>query len=143
MPSEKSTYSRFRANLAGTFHRISRVENPIAPGMPDVNCCFIDVGEFWIEVKTPKEPKRNETRLFGSNHEVGVHQINWHRYQHQCGGRSFFLIDTDKRLMLIPGALAERINGMTVLQLERVALFCATKPMGKGKWNDLKIALQP
>jgi len=148
MSSEKSTYGRFRSNLLSRVNRIDRVENLIVPGMPDVNCCFgnghpfADGGtEFWIEIKTPREPVRATTPLFGSNHPIGRDQINWHRYHAQCGGRSFFLIDTNKRLLLMSGARAEEINGMTVGELVAASLFCEPKPMRAEKWMRLKRTL--
>lgn len=141
MVSESSLYARFRAQFAGRFNRIERVENPIAPGMPDVNCCLLGVGEFWLEVKAPTEPKRPSTPLFGSNHRVSQSQISWHRHQHQAGGKSYFIIDTDVRLILVCGSLAEEINEMTVDELVKCSLFCAMKPMRKELWTQFKDAL--
>jgi len=138
MPSEKTAHDRFRNNLAGRFNRINRVENPITPGMPDTNCCFQGIGEFWVEIKAPTEPKRPATPLFGSNHDVSRQQINWHLHQWQCGGRSYFLIDTDQRVLVVSGCVAERINFMTVAELAEVSLFCEPKPMRKEKWTTLK-----
>lgn len=138
MAKESSTYTRFRQNLASQFDRINRVENPACPGMPDVNCCFLNIGEFWVEIKSPKEPARSLTPLFGSNHQALPQQINWHMHQHQCGGRSFFLIDTDKRLMLLRGNCAETINKMTLNDVIHHALFCEIKPMRRELWTQLR-----
>lgn len=138
MPSEKSAHDRFRQNLAGRFNRINRVENPISPGMPDTNCCFLGIGEFWVEIKAPTEPKRPTTPLFGSNHRITQTQMNWHRFQAQCGGKSYFFIDTDQRVLIVSGKLAERINEMTVEELTAAALFVSSKPMAKQQWTILK-----
>lgn len=141
MSSEKAAHGRFRAKLNSRFNRINRVENLIVPGMPDVNCCFKGVGEFWIEIKTPTEPVRESTPLMGSNHKLEQVQINWHLQQHQCGGKSYVLVDTDKSLILFPGHMVEDFNKLTVKQMIAESYFYAPKPMDKRKWNKLKSVL--
>jgi len=122
--------------------RINRVEYPITPGMPDVNCCLFGIGEFWIETKTPIEPKRASTPLFGSNHRVTIDQINWHRAQYQAGGASYILIDTDKRLLIVAGRLIEQINNMTIAELCVQSEFVRLKPMRKNEWKKLRQCLK-
>lgn len=117
---------------------MDRVENPIVPGMPDVNCCFFPGIDVWIENKTPTEPKRIRTPLLGSNHDLSQAQINWIRHHWECGGRAFVYIDTDRRRFLISGEHVEIVNKATISELIRISAFYSEKPMGKHKWKILK-----
>lgn len=140
--SESSDYKTFRRNVIGAYDRIDRIENVMVAGMPDVNVC-INGKESWVEQKSPKEPKRKSTKLFGSNHKVSVDQSNWMKRQITAGGRAYFLIATDLRWLLLEGALADEINEMTVNQVVAAALWHYEKPIrGDEPWEQLRAILQ-
>jgi hypothetical protein len=123
MINEKKAYNRFRLLFKGRRFRMTRVENVVAVGMPDVNLC-INGHEHWIEIKAPTEPKRKSTPLFGSNHRVEKEQANWMLDQLRNGGNGWFLIATDKRFIILHGSLHDEVNSMTVPELMTVATFC-------------------
>lgn len=82
----------------------------------DVNYC-IEGTEGWIEIKSPIEPKRSTTPLFGSNHRLLQSQMNWFILQRNACGIGYIYIESDKRRMLIDQKHADRINSMTVSEL--------------------------
>jgi len=140
--SESSDYRSFRKNIIGLYDRIDRIENVMVIGMPDINLC-INGQESWIEQKSPKEPKRKSTILFGSNHKISVDQRNWMKRQISAGGLAYFLIVTDLRWILIHGKHADDINTMTVNQAVAAALWHFEKPIrGTEPWEQLRAILQ-
>ena len=133
--SESTDYRAFKRNVPDPIDRLDRIENMMLTGMPDTNFCG-DGRECWIEFKSPKEPVRPTTRLFGSNHKLSIEQRNWMLRQRNAGGRAFVLIVTDKRWILLDGVRADRINEMTVPELIEVALWHAVKPIrSKEQWK--------
>ena len=141
--SERNTYMIFRQNIMSHQEgdRIDRIENQMVSGMPDVNVCFSG-NESWIEIKSPVEPKRDSTPLFGSNHKLSQDQMNWIKRQKSAGGKSYVLIHTDKRWMLINGVNADMINTLTVNQLIRLAIWESISPVvGREKWKKLKASI--
>lgn len=104
--------------------RCERVENLLIFGMPDTNCCIPPGHEFWLEIKSPTEPKRPSTALIGGRcHPLSQDQKNWFLAQRRAGGRAYLWVGTDKRRMLLPGAIADQFNEMTVAQCIEVALW--------------------
>lgn len=139
--AESTDYKNFKKNVPQAGDRLDRVENPLVTGMPDINFCSEGV-ECWIEQKSPTEPKRSTTALFGSNHKVSQDQANWMLRQRQAGGRCYFLIATDKRWILIAGGLADKINTMTVAELVDNSLWSTMKPVReKEQWTTLRNTL--
>lgn len=114
--SEKTTWTWLRTHVFRHPDRAQRMENLVGDGFFDTNYC-IDGVEGWIEIKSPLEPVRQSTRLFGSNHPVLRSQMNWAKMQLAAKGRCFFFIHTNKRKMLVHGKYADRINDMTTSQL--------------------------
>ncbi len=140
--SESADYKLFRKNVPEPRDRIDRVENVVVDGMPDINAC-IEGTEVWIEQKSPKEPVRATTPLFGSNHRVSQSQMNWFLRHRKAGGKGYFLIVTDKRWILISGVHADSINNMTVDELIEQCTWCTTKPIKeKEQWKHLRNALK-
>lgn len=140
--TEQNDYARLRKRMPQPFDRLDRVENPIVSGMPDTNFCA-EGQELWIEQKSPIEPMRPTTPLFGSNHRVSQDQMNWHLRQHQAGGISWLLITTDKRWILIGGYLINSaINTSTVGELIEQSAWTAEKPIrDQEQWEWLRDAL--
>ena len=139
--SESADYKRLKKNWCEPRDRIDRIENIVGTGMPDVNICASGI-EFWVEQKSPKEPKRSTTILFGSNHKLSVEQKNWFLRQKNAKGRAFVLICSDKRWMLIDGKFADDINNLTVEELINIATWHEPEPIrGKEKWMNLRKAM--
>lgn len=140
--AESTDYKTFKANVPEPGDRLDRIENAVVTGMPDINMC-IGGTEVWIEQKSPKEPVRSTTPLFGSNHKISQEQANWFLRQRKAGGKAYFLIATDKRWMLLPGFLADEINKMTVPELLEQCVWATTKPVrDKEQWKHLRNALK-
>jgi hypothetical protein len=140
--SEKNAYKNFHAHIMRGADRIDRMENAIGEGMPDINYCIEGV-EGWIEIKSPIEPKRATTALFGSNHRISQAQMNWFLRQRRAQGVAFLLIETNKRSMLIGASNVDEVNGMTVEQLLCCCLWSASRPiMDAIRWARLRDVLQ-
>lgn len=140
--SESNAYQMFKANVVQPGDRIDRIENLLGSGTPDVNFCSGGF-ECWIEIKSPKEPRRAATPLFGSNHRISQEQMNWALRQRRAGGRCYFLISTNKRWMLISGGLADYINNWTIAECLDNATWSTSKPVrDKDQWQFLREALR-
>jgi len=138
---ESVDYKRLKKNWPEPRDRIDRIENIVVFGMPDINMCISGV-EVWVEQKSPKEPKRASTALFGSNHKLSIEQRNWFLRQKNAKGRGFILICSDKRWMLIDGRFADDVNNFTVEELIEIALWHEAEPIrGKEKWISLRKAM--
>lgn len=140
--SETTTYKAFRHHIYKFGDRITRVENLVSVGNPDVNCC-IEGTESWIEIKSPIEPKRERTRLFSSNHELTVGQINFFIEQEQAGGNGFVLIASDKRWILISATTnnVKRINDLTVSEIVSISCWHKLMPILHADWLALRHAI--
>lgn len=143
--SEKNAYLRLKERVSRPSDRWDRVENGIVVGMPDVNYCILGT-EGWVEIKSPEEPARPTTSLFGSNHQVSVDQCNWMLRQANAGGISWLFIVTRQRLMLLPGQRVGKmgilINKLRVNELEDMAAWRTLNPvMDPLRWADLREAL--
>jgi hypothetical protein len=140
--SEKQAYALFKKHIARPMDRIDRIESGLTvEGMPDINACFDGV-ECWIELKSPTEPKRATTPLFGSNHKLSMSQRNWFLRQRNAGGHAFILVCTDIRWLLLGGALADKLNEMTVDEMMDAARWAAMKPIKEvERWTSLRHAL--
>lgn len=139
--SESIDYKAFKRNWPEPRDRIDRIENVVVVGMPDVNSC-IGGKECWLEFKSPTEPKRATTKLFGSNHKVSQEQMNWFKRQSNAGGEAYFMIVTDKRWLLIHGEWADQINEFTVGELILKSKWHFKKPArGKEQWELLRTIL--
>lgn len=140
--SESSAFKNFKEKIRRGQDRIDRVENALMSGMFDVNYC-IDGVEGWIEIKTPKEPKRSTTPLFGSNHKVSIDQANWALSQMNAGGICYVLIQSCKNLILIDGSLVDKINKSTIQELIAMSDFhCARPVKNKQHWEELRECLK-
>lgn len=139
--SESSDYKTFKDNCPDPLDRIDRIENMIGVGAPDVNFCIAGV-DGWFELKSPTEPKRATTPLFGSNHKLTIDQRNWFLRQRNARGRAFILIATDKRWMLIEGKYADFINKLPVSGLLQISIWNTTRPVKEKKtWKQLRALL--
>lgn len=114
--SEKNAH-KFLLSMRRLGDRLDRIENVLGSGMPDTNICFGGF-ECWIETKQPKEPKRETTPLFGSNHDLSQQQRNWILGQLNAGGNAIIYIQTDRGFrMFIGGEHADAVNQRNVGEL--------------------------
>jgi hypothetical protein len=136
--TEKKDYQILRRNMTKPMDRIDRIENIVGVGNPDINFCAEGV-ECWIELKSPKEPKRATTPLFGSNHRLSQDQKNWLLRQRNSSGKGWILIASDVRWLLIDGKYGDELNGMTVVELIRVSTWQMLRgDKDKTKWTKLR-----
>lgn len=127
MKKKEKTAYRFLRKCISAGDRLDRVENIVVSGMPDQNGCF-DGHEFWIESKSPREPKRKSTPLFGSNHKLSSQQRNWILSQRIAGGNVFIFIHCETFSALIDGKFCDDINTMTKASILSKALWTSKAP---------------
>ena len=140
--SEKTDWKLFRDKIKNPRDRWDRIENGVGVGMPDTNYC-INGCEGWMEIKSPIEPARVQTPLFGSNHNLSQDQKNWFKRQMLAGGRAYIMISTDQRWILIHGKHADTVNDLTVQGLLSIAAWVSLKPVRDvSGWAKLREALQ-
>ncbi len=138
MKQEKQCWKKLKSAVFKHYKdRVDRVESNVTSGMPDVNYC-IDGKEGWIELKAPTEPKRAESKLFGSNHKLLQTQLNWILRQVKAGGRCFVFIATDKHYIMMHGKDADMINDATVQQLKKKSVWWYEKPCPNDQWIFLR-----
>lgn len=141
--SEAKAYRRFREGVALWRDRIDRIENIMVDGMPDVNYC-VDKYECWIEIKTPTEPKKLYTPLFGSNHKLSQSQKNWFLRQKNAGGNGFILIETNMTLFLINCSdigVVDKLNELPIGDIFFKSEFTADLPLSKSDWAELRATI--
>jgi hypothetical protein len=136
--SEQKDYKKFKDYVTVYGDRIDRIENVMVLGMPDVNYCA-EGTEAWIEIKSPKEPKKAITPLFGSNHKLSIDQKNWFLRQKKAGGIGLILIATDKRWILMDGCIyADYLNEYPVSALCEYSIWNNTIPFPKTTYTELR-----
>lgn len=135
--SEKNDYQLLRKHLMGKGVHLERMENMAGVGTPDIYYC-IDGTMGWIEMKSPKEPRRESSKLFADNHKLPQSQKNWFLNHRNAGGRGYILICTDKCWMLIDSKDADDINLMTANELFEIAVWRMSKPISQSWWNLLR-----
>ena len=110
---------------------IQTVESDTTPGIPDLYY-LKDSVSGWVELKLAKVlPKRSTTAVFKSmNHSLSNEQANWISLCLKAGGTAWVLAGYKRTLWLVPGALADQFNDMTVEQLDK---FKVTKEELPGK----------
>ena len=122
--SEATEYKWLRQRVFPSPARCQRIETLIGLGIPDVNVCVPPGREFWIEIKSPTEPKRPGSAMIGGRcHPLSVDQKNFFLAQRRAGGRAYLWVGSDKRRLLLPGELADQFNEMTVAQMVDAALW--------------------
>lgn len=109
--------------------RLERVENGAAEGTPDV-LALVGGVVSWVELKARTIPPiRAETPLLGEGSGANAAQRNWHLDWRRNGGRSFFLVGTGRgagaQQWLLPGALHDELNGMSMAAIQHAALAAA------------------
>jgi hypothetical protein len=136
--SEAKSYEKIRKYLPEQGDRIDRIENLMVMGMPDINGCIWG-NEFWMELKSPVEPKRASSTMFASNHKLSIDQQNWFLRQRSASGQAYVIIHTDKRWYLIDGEHADIINKASVELLTALTLWNTATSIAKPyEWKQLR-----
>lgn len=122
MASESQLWNTLRKVL--TQVDVSRVENLVEDGMPDVNGCH-EGCEFWIELKQLDEwPKRKSTKV-----KVGMRpsQLRWIANRGRAGGNVHVLAQVDKTYLLFWWkSVGNLYEGMTREELYKEAIYITT-----------------
>ena len=116
--SESALWKRVRSGVLGVVARadLSRVENMVEAGMPDVNFC-VDGVEGWVELKHCNAiPKRAGTPLFGDE-GLRDSQIVWIYKRVKRGGRVWIVAQADDILFIVHGKHARIFNEQTFDEL--------------------------
>lgn len=101
--------------------QITRVENSVGAGFPDVDGYLREYGAFQIELKSTKRPARESTplrfALRGRDAQIDYLARRW-----VLGGAAFFLLQVgdgaDRTLYLAPGSAGARLRaGITESEL--------------------------
>ena len=123
MPRESSLWKSFRKALVGCFTsvRISRIENEIERGTPDVH--FTGDGfSCWVELKVGKEPARANSPV--KLEHFTMYQRQWLFDEIKAGGKAYLLLQIERNYYLIRGDVAAiHIGAVPFENLEEIAEF--------------------
>lgn len=110
--------------LVGDGLHMTRVENTLEEGFPDVEGCW-DGGAFWIELKSVARPARETTRVLAPD-DIRPKQPPWLTKRWCAGGNAFMLIQVGERSKarryLIPGNITHLVAGMPECWLHEKSL---------------------
>jgi hypothetical protein len=99
-----------RKTFGASLH-MNRIENPLVPGMPDVEGYLENAGQFWLELKAAKRPARRETPI---RFKVRDKQIDWIDHRWKLGANVFWFLQIgsghERRLLLAPGPLGPKLQ---------------------------------
>ncbi len=140
MKPEARLWQAIRENMWRPGDRLTRIENSVLSGSPDVNGC-LQGEDVWIELKAPTEPKRAMTPMLSrsGNHPLLLSQVNWFAQQRQAGGIAFILLRTDKHIFLVDGTKhADDINDWPVSTFIEQSLLVCPVPTPSNQWGLLR-----
>lgn len=101
---------------------IQRVENVVGAGTPDVEGC-LNGNTFWIELKQATVYQNGNCRI-----KFQPKQPGWLKRRVASGGKAFVLIGAKADRFLIPGHLAEEIEGTVSLEHLKSLSLCFIRP---------------
>jgi hypothetical protein len=105
---------------------MTRIENGVGAGQPDVEGQWLKLGQFWIELKTSKRPVFKTSKVTG--YDLKTSQVAWHRHRWLVGGSTTMLMQVGSGAAasryLVPGNMLSGIvvNGVTELELARISI---------------------
>lgn len=116
---ERDFWNRVRGALSRKVF-IRRIENGVSGGDPDV--LLMKQGRVvWLELKYCEVPVKRTSKLLGKGN-VRIDQVNWHLEYAWKGGTSFVLIGTPLEDYLMPGGIADKLNDMSLNEIEQNAV---------------------
>lgn len=90
---------------------MTRVENGVSAGMPDVEGHLKRGGQFWIELKSAARPKHPDTPV---RFRTRTAQVEWVDRRRAVGGRAWYLLQVgdgaDRRIYLLDGMWGAMIH---------------------------------
>jgi hypothetical protein len=99
---------------------LDRIENGLAPGIPDVHYC-LDGVSGWIELKNRAEPpKRASSIVFSGDHGLRNEQIAWLLRYHHAGGRAFIIAGIGDEAFILK-AIPENVRTFNSLSRDDIA----------------------
>lgn len=111
-------------DMAGTFRtfdpecHLTRIENAVASGTPDVNCCLAGI-EFWAELKGMRQWKNvSDDHLFTLDHELRESQRRWLKARWAAGGSCWVILGVRDPVqwLIWDGATAAEVIGNSTKQ---------------------------
>lgn len=130
---ESRLWSTMSARLTPDFWAI-RVENLLGSGMADVwLASYLTRDSGWVELKAPRTPKREASRIVGASHPLMVDQENFHLKCARTGIPSWILIRDypNHGLFLVPGGRCSEVNEANRKQLNALSLL----PCDTARWE--------
>lgn len=132
--------SKARRELGPALH-MTRIENYVEPGMPDVEGTFRledKPHQFWLELKSEDRPKRDGTPV---RFDVRPDQVTWNAMRWGLGANNFWLLQVgsgrDRALYLAPGDLGSRLlAGLTETEL---AIECLATAIFKNQFSQIDV----
>lgn len=119
--------SRYIINISRTnavnktkpYMRAMQVENIMTTGVPDMNICY-QGHEFWIELKTPKTPKKDTSRIL--KYGLSPKQEMWFKQQIRAGGLAYLMIGNEDFLLVFFGSItSEMVSQLTLGDVKKVS----------------------
>ncbi len=90
---------------------MTRVENSVASGTPDVEGQWAQFGQFWIELKSEARPARDSSKV---PFRVRDGQVEWLRRRCAAGGQAWLMLQVGSGRSagryLVWGALAHQVR---------------------------------
>lgn len=90
-----------------------RVENVVAVGTPDVNCCFQGI-EYWIELKAAKARRYNLEKLFEPGQPI------WHYKRVKAGGTVLVMVKGPRLIDVYKAVIVKNRVTPSYLRLYRM-----------------------
>lgn len=111
---------------------ITRIENAVGSGTPDVEGCFNGV-QFWWELKVGSVDKKGNVKV-----SFRPTQIPWLKRRCLVGGKAFAIIKIGREKFCLPGPSLSMFQGEDNVSLDQMrdASICA----GNASWVDILAA---
>lgn len=133
--NSKLLWQLLRDNRPQHQTRLTRVENGVELGMPDVNFCHCGT-EGWIELKIGYSRRDPSAAIFGTTrYGLSREQRNWHLEQETAKGKSYILLRIERGLFLFNGTNADSINQWNFSTMRQQCLWYAQMPVNKLTWS--------
>jgi hypothetical protein len=121
MGSEASLWQRVRQACSFYHCDLTRIENTVEKGTPDVNGCYAGV-DFWVELKYRERfPVRDTTPVTLSRYTN--EQRAWLRNRGMCGGKAWLLVQVGDTYYLFNWLYAQRCHEVGSKAFKRRADF--------------------
>jgi hypothetical protein len=139
--ARESTLWKWLSKTPYPMLHMTRVENAIDEGTPDLEGCF-DGTSFWCELKVADRPARLTTPI-RTKSLVKQSQIDWLRDRWEAGGLAWMLVQVgthySARRYLLKGPHADQVQlGLTEDAMARLCVLHRMDCGGANAWHVLK-----